>query len=73
MTTYLIALLSAMFAAIDQQCRMSDSKDVMPDAKDVIVMEYHDPTPNPLDGFEPPPSVIPYVVPPATETGFLRR
>lgn len=72
MTPYLIALLSAMFAAVDQQCCLSDSKDVLPDAKSVIVIECHDPLPNPLDGFEPPPSTIPCVVPPATETGFTR-
>lgn len=71
MIPYLLALLSAMFAATEQPSRcLSDAKDVLPDAKQVLDMDA--PSPNPLDGWAPPPVSLPYLIPPATQSEFSR-
>lgn len=69
MIPYLLSILSAMFAAATPGHRcMSDAKDVLPDAKQVLDADVA--LANPLDGFAPPPVAMPYVILPVTETGF---
>lgn len=63
MTPFLLAIITAMLAATEPADRcLADAKDALPESKAALDMET--PSPNPLDGFEPPKVALPCVIPP---------
>lgn len=67
MIQYLFKLLAVMHACVSGPACLYDAKDPLPEAKAAIDAAAIS---NPLDGWAPPKTPMPHIVPPATEATF---